>query len=41
MPGARAAKVCAVTGTHLELPALVTSRLFVDPETWVTQRCAR
>lgn len=34
-------KVCAVTGSHLELPGIVTAQLFVDPETWVRERCAR
>jgi hypothetical protein len=34
-------KVCSVTGSHLELPRVVTSQLFVDPATWVTQRCTR
>jgi len=33
-------RVCPVTGSHLELPALVTAQLFVDPDAWVTQRCA-
>ncbi|MDB4938171.1 MAG: hypothetical protein JWP87_5143 [Labilithrix sp.] len=33
-------KTCAVTGSHLELPALVTAQLFVDPTTWVSERCA-
>ena len=32
-------KTCAVTGTHLGLPALVTSELFVDPDAWVAERC--
>ena len=34
-------KVCAVTAPHLELPGIVTAQLFVDPETWVRERCAR
>ena len=32
-------KICPMTGSHLDLPALVTAKLFVDPETWFAERC--
>ena len=32
-------KICAMTGSHLELPGLVTAKLFTDPETWLADRC--
>lgn len=40
-PHAAQVNVCAVAGTHLELPARVTAQLFVDPDAWVAERCAR
>ena len=35
--------VCPIAGghSHLELPALVTAKLFADPDAWVAERCAR
>lgn len=32
-------KVCAVTGTHLGLPALVTAKLFTSTDAWLAERC--